>query len=80
MNIPVIDTAILHMMTKRPFVVVAQFRSRKDRAYITCQSLASVRDTIRRHKTMLDVTYIYYNIPELQHIEAYDARDPSRYV
>jgi hypothetical protein len=80
MNIPVIDTAILHTITKRPFVVVVQFRSSRDRAYITCQTMVDVRETIRRHKLMKDVTYIYYNIPELQHIEAYDARDPTRYV
>jgi hypothetical protein len=79
MNIPIQDTLILHAITKRPYVVVVQFR-RKDRAYINCKTMTDVRETIRRHKLMKDVTYIYYNIPELVHIEAYDARDPTRYV
>lgn len=82
MNMPVIptqDAFILHVITTRPYVVVIQFR-RKARAYISCKTMADVRETIRRHKLMKEVTYIYYNIPELQHIEAYDVRDPTRYV
>jgi hypothetical protein len=82
MNIPVIpiqDALILHAITKRPYVVVIQFR-RKARAYINCANMTDVRETIKRHKKIRDVTYIYYNIPELQHIEAYDARDKERYV
>jgi hypothetical protein len=79
MNVSILDTAILHAITKRPYTVVVQFR-RKARAYLSCETLSAVRETIRRHKLMRDVTYIYYNIPELQHIEAYDARDPTRYV
>jgi hypothetical protein len=78
-NIPIQDTLILHAITNRPYVVVVQFRG-KARSYINCKTMADVRETIRRHKLMKDVTYIYYNIPELVHIEAYDARDPTRYV
>jgi hypothetical protein len=79
MNISIQDTLILHVITKRPYVVVVQSRH-KARAYINCATMTDVRETIRRHKLMKDVRYIYYNIPELVHIEAYDARDPTRYV
>ena len=79
MNISIQDALILHVITKRPYVVVVQFRD-KARVYINCKTMADVRETIRRHKLTKDVTYIYYNIPELVHIEAYDVRDPTRYV
>jgi hypothetical protein len=39
-----------------------------------------VRKTIKQHRLIKSVKYIYYNIPELQHIEAYDVRDPERYA
>jgi hypothetical protein len=79
MNIPIQDTLILDVITKRPYVVVIQYR-RKARSYISCKSMDEVRETIRRHKLISDVTYIRYNIPEVVHIEAYDAREPTRYV
>jgi hypothetical protein len=79
MNIPLKDTLILHTIINRPYTVVVQFRNRA-RSYISCDTMAGVRETIRRHKLLRDVTYIYYNIPELQHVEAYDVRDPERYV
>lgn len=79
MNIPIQDALILHVVTKRPYVVVIQFRS-IGRSYINCKTMSDVRETIRRHKLIKDVTYIYYNIPELVHIEAYDVRDPTRYA
>ena len=79
MNISIQDALILHVITKRPYVVVVQFR-RKARSYANCKTMADVRETIRRHKLMKDVTYIHYNIIELVHIEAYDVRDPTRYV
>jgi hypothetical protein len=47
---------------------------------IPAVSMAAARETIKRHRLIKDVTYIFYNVPELQHIEAYDARDPERYV
>jgi hypothetical protein len=42
--------------------------------------MAAARETIKRHRLIKDVTYIFYNVPELQDVEAYDARDPERYV
>jgi hypothetical protein len=59
MNIPIQDALILQVITKRPYVVVVQFR-KKARAYINCATMTDVRETIRRHKLMKDVTYIYY--------------------
>jgi hypothetical protein len=79
MNMSIRDTAILHKLTRRPYVVVIQYRNRA-RAYLSCDSIDTVRNTIKQHKLVKNVTYIYYNIPELQHIEAYDIRDPNRYV
>jgi hypothetical protein len=79
MNITIQDTLILRVITERPHVVVVQFR-RKARSYVSCKTITKVRETIHRHKLMKDITYIYYNIPELVHIESYDARDPTRYV
>jgi hypothetical protein len=79
MNMSIQDTAILDNIMHRPYVVVIQYRNRT-RAYISCDSMDAVRKTIKHHKRANDVTYIYYNISELQHIEAYDARDPGRYA
>jgi hypothetical protein len=79
-SISIRDALILHTITHRPYTVVIQFRFQKARAYISCETMASVRETIRRHKLKRDVAYIYYNIPELEHVEAYDVRDPERYV
>jgi hypothetical protein len=31
--------------------------------------MAAARETIKRHRLFKDVTYIFYNVPELQHIE-----------
>jgi hypothetical protein len=82
MNAPVTiqDAVILHTITEPLYTVVIQYHSKRARAYITCESMASVRDTIKRHERIKDVTYIFYSIPELQKIDAYDARDPDRYV
>jgi hypothetical protein len=44
------------------------------------EKLTVARETIKRHRLIKDVTYIFYDVAELQHIEAYDARDPGRYV
>jgi hypothetical protein len=80
MNVHIQDTVILHTITKPLYTVVIQYRSKRARVYVSCESMASVRDTIKRHKLNKDVTYIFYNIPELLKIDAYDARDPDRYV
>jgi hypothetical protein len=74
------DAAIIHNIQHRPYVVIVQYHSTRARVYITCESMASVRDTIKRHRRIKDVRYIFYNIPELQKIDAYDAREPDRYV
>jgi hypothetical protein len=79
MNMTLRDTAILHKITYRPYVVVVQYRNRT-RAYLSCDRMEAVRKTIKQHRSIKTVTYIHYNIPELQHIEAYDIRDPERYV
>jgi hypothetical protein len=73
------DTVLLYNITHRPYCVVVQYRNRS-RAYLTCDSMEAVRMTVKQHKSIKTVTYIYYNVPELQHIEAYDARDPTRYA
>jgi Ran GTPase-activating protein (RanGAP) involved in mRNA processing and transport len=79
MNISLRDTAILHKITDRPYVVVVQYHNRA-RAYLSCESMEVARKTIKQHRLIKAVKYIYYNIPELQHIEAYDVRDPERYA
>jgi hypothetical protein len=37
-------------------------------------------ETIVAYRKKKGVTYIQYNIPDEDHIEAYDVRDPRRYV
>ena len=80
MNTHIQDMAVLHAITKRLYTVVIQYRRKLARVYIACESMANVRDTIKRHRRIKDVTYIFYNIPELPKIYAYDARDPNRHV
>jgi hypothetical protein len=73
MNIAV--THAIRKLTARvetPYTVVIQFRNRQ-RSYIKCETMAKARETIVHYRTNRKVTYIYYNIPELDHIEAYDA-------
>jgi hypothetical protein len=78
MYVSIQDTAILRRVT--PYTVVIQYASTRARAYISCLPLASVRETIKRHRLINGAKFIYYNIPELDYIVAYDARDPTRYV
>jgi hypothetical protein len=79
MNISMRDAAIIDRLTRSPYVVVVQYRTRA-RAYLSCDSMDAVRNTIKQHKLVKTVTHIYYNLPSLMHIEAYDARAPDRYA
>jgi hypothetical protein len=79
MNISMRDTAVVDRLTKSPYVVVVQYRDRA-RTYLSCDSMDAIRNTIKQHKLIKAVTYIYYNMPTLMHIEAYDAREPDRYA
>jgi hypothetical protein len=79
MNMSLRDTAILHKITDRPYVVVVQYQDRAC-AYLSCESMEVVRKTIKHHRLIKGVKYIHYSISELQHIEAYDIRDPMRYA
>lgn len=63
-----------------PYTVVTQFRNKRVRSCIKCETMAQVRDAIKRQRANPNVTYIFYNIPEMDHIEAYDVRDRNRYV
>jgi hypothetical protein len=78
MYVSIQDTTILRRVT--PYTVVIQYASTRAPAYISCLTLASVRDTINRHRLIKGVKFIYYNIPELDYIVAYDARELTRYV
>jgi hypothetical protein len=78
MFVSIQDTAILRRVNS--YTVVIQYANTRARAYISCLTLASARDTIKRHRLIEGVKFIYYNIPELDYIVAYDARDPTRYV
>jgi hypothetical protein len=62
-----------------PYTVCVQFYNRQ-RSYIKCETMAKARRVITLNRNDSLVSYIYYNIPDLEHIEAYDARDPTRYV
>jgi hypothetical protein len=79
MNMSLRDTAIRHKITDRPYVVVVQYHNR-DRAYLSCENMEVARKTTRQHRLIKAVKAIYYSIPELQHIEAYDVSDPERYA
>jgi hypothetical protein len=62
-----------------PYTVCVQFHNRQ-RSYIKCETMVEARRIITLNRKDKLVSYIYYNIPDLEHIEAYDARDPTRYV
>jgi hypothetical protein len=80
MNIAVTSiTSILTPRIETPYTVVIQFR-KKQRHYIKCETMAKVRETTVSYCQKREVTYIHYNMPEEDHIEAYDVRDPTRYV
>jgi hypothetical protein len=67
--------------TSSRYAVVIQYKDRrKRREYIKCETFAKVRAAIKLYRQMSSVSYIYYNIPDEEHIEAYDARDPTRYA
>jgi hypothetical protein len=78
MYVSIQDTAILRKVTT--YTVVVQYVNSRARVYISCLTLATVRETINRHRLIKDVKFIHYNIPKLDYIVAYDARDPTRYV
>jgi hypothetical protein len=62
-----------------PYCVVIQYRGR-ERQYIRCEKLVNVRRVVLLYRNNPEVKYIYYNIPDLDFISAYDARDPGKYV
>lgn len=66
--------------TKPLYTVVVQFHSKRTRAYLSCEDMKTVRETIRRHKLIKDVKFIYYKMRDCEYIVAYDSRDPTRYV
>jgi hypothetical protein len=72
-------TGKLSPRVETPYTVVIQFRNRQ-RQYIKCETMKQTRETIVHYRKTPKVTYIHYNIPELEHIEAYDVRDITRYV
>jgi hypothetical protein len=78
MNVTIQDTAVLRRIN--PYTVVIQYANARARVYISCLTLEAVRETIKRHRLIKAVKFIHYNIPELDYIVAYDARDPTRYV
>jgi hypothetical protein len=80
MNVAVtFNTGKLNPRVETPYTVVIQFRNR-NRSYIKCETMANVRQTIVSYRRDRKVTYFHYNISELEHIEAYDVRNPTRYV
>lgn len=80
MNIAVVSNpSKLIADVKTPYTVVIQ-TTKKLRQYIRCETMKHVLATIHYHRQRRDVTFIHYNIPELDYIVAYDARDPTRYV
>ena len=62
-----------------PYCVVIQYRGR-ERSYIRCHKLYQVRKEVVAHRKHPAVKFIYYTAPDIEFIEAYDARDPGRYV
>jgi hypothetical protein len=78
MYVSIQDTAILRKVTQ--YTAVIQYANARARVYISCITLEAVRETIKRHRLIKGVKFIHYNIPELDYIVAYDARDPMRYV
>jgi hypothetical protein len=78
MYVSIQDTALLRKVT--PYTVVVQYANSRARVYISCLTLATVRETIKRQRIIKGVKFIHYNMPELDYIVAYDARDPTRYV
>jgi hypothetical protein len=66
---------ITHRVTKnRPYTVVVQFRNSRARAYLSCETLPAVHETIRRLRLMKDVGFIYYNTQASKCIVAYGDR------
>ena len=62
------------------YTVVIQFKGKRIRQYIKCETYAKARSVINIHRVNPSVSYIYYNIPGEDKIDAYDARDPKRYA
>jgi hypothetical protein len=62
-----------------PYCVVIQYRGR-ERGYVRCETLERVRFVVKEYRGHPEVKYIYYNVPDLDFIGAYDARDPGKYV
>jgi hypothetical protein len=66
-----------------PYTVVIQYHNR-ERVHIKCETLRQVRKEVLKHRSNRLVKYIHYNIQfdvnEVEKIDAYDARDPRRYV
>jgi hypothetical protein len=80
MNIAVVPkTSKLIPRVETRYTVVVQY-GKKPRQYIKCETMAATRETIVAYRKKKGVTYIQYNIPDEDHIEAYDVRDPRRYV
>jgi hypothetical protein len=79
MNIAVTPAITLIPHIETPFTVVIQY-GKKPRQYIKCETMKAARDTIVTYRKKRGVTYIHYNIPEMDHIEAYDVRDAARYA
>jgi hypothetical protein len=72
---------ILRLVVKpaTPYTVCMQYTNR-ERTYVKCETMAQVRETVVRNRKNPKVTYIYFSIPEMDKIDAYDVRDPERYV
>jgi hypothetical protein len=62
------------------YTVVIQFKGKRVRQYIKCETYAKARRVINIHRANSSVSYIYYSIPGEDKIDAYDCREPERYV